>query len=339
MPTSLRRRDWIGMLFAIAVILVVGLLAWRTSREQVPTTQALPELHIGLTGSPDILDLPYFIAKERGYFDKEGLNVKYTFITGDATSIQALQSGSVDFASAGLLTIMRAIERGAEIKAFVAVAKSHDYRLIAKSDIKAPSELRGRRIGIYAPGDITETVTQAYLQREGIQKSELNWISLGGSTERFNGLIAGRVDVVPLHIDDATRALEVKGFVLLADLAREMPLPMSAVAARTRDFNDRRETLDRVTRSLMRASRHAAANRDDFVQMGLKYIEGLSKEQIEVLHGELTGSQVIVGDGGISLPGVENAMRALESLGVRVQGPATRYVDLSVIESARRALK
>jgi NitT/TauT family transport system substrate-binding protein len=65
-------------------------------------------------------DIPYFIAREKGFYREEGLDVKDLYIRGGVTASQALQAGSVQFTLA-LGTGARAALSGMTIKAIMVV--------------------------------------------------------------------------------------------------------------------------------------------------------------------------------------------------------------------------
>lgn len=290
-------------------------------------------IEMGLTGIPDILDIPYFIAVEKGFYKEEGVDVRYTFIQGDAVAIQALLSKSFDIVSSGHFAVIHAVNRGAHIKAFVSILNSHDYILSSTEKIKSMENLRGKTIAIYAPGDITEIVTRGILKKFGINSKEVNWLSIGGSTDRYRAVLMGKADAAPLHIDFAYKLEKESGFHTLISIAKEQPLPMSVVSATEEFIKEKPEILLGITKALIKACRYAVENKKEFVDIAFKYLEEMEREEISLLYDQLLKQEIYGVNGGITEQSIRNGVDMLVEIGtIEYPIPPSKIANFQFIE-------
>jgi ABC-type nitrate/sulfonate/bicarbonate transport system substrate-binding protein len=101
-------------------------------------------------------DVPYYIAKEKGFYRDEGIQVKDLYIRGGVTASQALQAGSVHFTLA-LGTGVRAALSGMNIKAIMVYCDKPYHFLYARPDlgVRSAAELRGKRVAVTGLGATT----------------------------------------------------------------------------------------------------------------------------------------------------------------------------------------
>ncbi len=313
------------LITTILAVLAIGLVVLTIaspSRNQSDRTKVT----IGLSGSPDVLDLPYYIARDEGYFANEGLDVTFQTIQGDPTTIQAVIGGSLQFASAGLLSTLKAIAQGASLKVFAAPTRSHDYVVVANENVKSSEDLINYTLGVFGPGDITETLLVLYFEKKSVVKDKLQLVSLGGSTERLQALLAKRVDAAILHTDDALLATREQGFHVLVNLVEELPLPMSALLTTPATLEQHRSTAVKIARAV--ASSVEAAKNDPalFARVGTNVLE-LPEQDMMTLHAALLRNKVFGEGSNLEAEGVANALAALRDAGITISATPSDVIE------------
>lgn len=78
------------------------------------------------TGDPEVLRLafcgqllcvvPYEVARARGHFASQGLNVELVYTRGGNAAMQALVGGAVDYAGTSFDVVLQAVANGASIR-------------------------------------------------------------------------------------------------------------------------------------------------------------------------------------------------------------------------------
>jgi NitT/TauT family transport system substrate-binding protein len=99
---------------------------------------------------------PLWIARDRGLFREEGVEVEITYIQGNIRGVQSLLAGDIQAGIAGSAGPISARAAG-EDTVIVAVPMNRlDYTFVAREPVKKPSDLQGKRIGIGSVGGSDE---------------------------------------------------------------------------------------------------------------------------------------------------------------------------------------
>jgi NitT/TauT family transport system substrate-binding protein len=101
--------------------------------------------------------LPMYVAKDLGLFEKYGLNVELIVITGGARGLQALFGGSTQSANMAGMAPVRAVLSGGDIVIVGAILNKSLQKFVARKEIRNPTELRGKKIGVANFGGSSES--------------------------------------------------------------------------------------------------------------------------------------------------------------------------------------
>jgi ABC-type nitrate/sulfonate/bicarbonate transport system substrate-binding protein len=142
--------------------------------------------------NPTAFDIDYVVAREKGFFAKENLDVEPTYMTPDLV-VKALIAGSVDLARSGTHFGIIAAMRGAEIKIIGGTNYGYAYQVIANPQFKTLADLKGQRIAGASVASITTTIFKDVMLRRGIPPSDYTLLFVGGSPERFQAVASGQV--------------------------------------------------------------------------------------------------------------------------------------------------
>jgi NitT/TauT family transport system substrate-binding protein len=102
------------------------------------------------TVSRSTLDLPFFVARDRGFFREEGLEVEIILMRSNLT-LQAMVARSIDFGTATGAAV-NAIVNGADVRVVLAMSDKPLFDLIAHPSITRVQQLRGKKIGVVGSG-------------------------------------------------------------------------------------------------------------------------------------------------------------------------------------------
>lgn len=134
----------------------------------------LTRVHVGYV--PVMIFAPIFVAQERGYFAKEGLDVQLTPVQGGSDSVVQLAAGNFDAAVGGMgAGLLNAAARGVK---FTIVAPMHSEKpplasplvISAKraGEFKSVADLKGKKVSINATGAATEYWLAKALATKGL---------------------------------------------------------------------------------------------------------------------------------------------------------------------------
>lgn len=168
---------------ALALLVVLALLATAVP----PAARAAEKVTVGIGGVALMVYLPTALAKAKGFFEEEGLDVEILDIKGGgAQAASALIGGSVDFSANA---IDHAIKAKVQKKDLVAVHSHVRLAMMAlvvankhKGEIKSIADLKGRPVGVTSPGSQTHMILGYLLSKHGVKPEDVKIIGAGGNT-------------------------------------------------------------------------------------------------------------------------------------------------------------
>src|SRR5215813_9420907 len=112
-----------------------------------PASAQLVKLNVGYSAiSGD--QLPLWVGKELGIFEKDGLDVQPIFFTGGSTAILALVSGDVPITQVSGPGLVNSVLAGSDAVFVAAGITSLNYVLMGKPGIKTGDQLKGGTLAI-----------------------------------------------------------------------------------------------------------------------------------------------------------------------------------------------
>ena len=174
----MRRRRVLAL--TILLLLVAGMAT-------PPAARAAEKVTVGIGGVALMVYLPTALAKSKGFFEAEGLDVEILDIKGGGSqAASALIGGSVDFSANA---IDHAIKAKVQKKDLVAVHSHVRLAMMAlvvadkhKGEIKSIADLKGRPVGVTSPGSQTHMILGYLLAKHGVKPEDVKIIGAGGNT-------------------------------------------------------------------------------------------------------------------------------------------------------------
>jgi ABC-type nitrate/sulfonate/bicarbonate transport system substrate-binding protein len=166
--------------------------------------------------------LPMYVAKDLGLFEKYGLIVDLIVITGGARSLQALFGGSTHSANMAAMAPVRAVLSGGDIVIVGAILNKSLQKFVARGEIRKPADLRGKKIGVAGFGGSSEFGALLALREWKIPTEAVSVVPTGGGRERLLALAAGGIDATLLSYAEAALAAK-KGMNVLAEMTELVP--------------------------------------------------------------------------------------------------------------------
>jgi NitT/TauT family transport system substrate-binding protein len=174
------------------------------------------KVSIAVGGKASFYYLPLTIAEQLGYFKAEGLEVEISDFAGGARALQAVVGGSADVVSGAYEHTINLQNKGQMFQAFVLQGRAPQIALgISNKSLpnyQSVSDLKGRKIGVTAPGSSTNMMANLVLSRAGIKPGDVSFIGVGTSAGALTALRSGQIDAM-CNIDPVMTMLEQKGDV------------------------------------------------------------------------------------------------------------------------------
>jgi NitT/TauT family transport system substrate-binding protein len=153
----------------------------------------------------------FFVAKEKGYLDKQGIDL--TDIrrgTGSPNAMRLVGNGNADFGFGDLPTLAVARSQDIPVVTLAAVNQHSPLAMLSlakKIKLTKPQDLKGLNVGVQPSGS-TYVFLKAFLAANGMSLNDISQSTVTPPYENY--LLLGRVDTVPGYIDAEVPELEAK---------------------------------------------------------------------------------------------------------------------------------
>jgi len=202
--------------------------------------------------SRSILDMPYIIARDRGFFKEEGLETEFVFMKAIQT-VQAMLAGGIDFGTATGTAISAAVN-GADVRVVFALTDKPSFDMIALPGITSLQQMRGKKLGISAPGSLTEILARQIFLVNKIPLDQVTMLPLGTSDVTYIALKAGTIDATMLQVPQNFIAQD-EGYRKIAAGADVYRAVQGGLTTTKKVLTERPEVVTRVIRATQKALR------------------------------------------------------------------------------------
>ncbi len=251
---------------------------WAFAAFSAETADKPTRIRMGLAAR-STTSMPFFVAKERGFFREEGLDVELIVMQAIQT-IQATMGKSLQFASATGSAVSAAVN-GADIKVILAVTDRPSFDLIAQPSITSVQQLRGKKIGTGGVGSLAEILSRRILIANNVRPEEVTILATGPSHVTYVSLKAKVIDAAPLQMP-LTFTAQDEGFRKLAAAGDVYQSVQGGLATTKAVLTEQPEMVTKVVRAMLRAIRLIKSDR----KYGIEFIKGpwldLGKERDKI---------------------------------------------------------
>jgi ABC-type nitrate/sulfonate/bicarbonate transport system substrate-binding protein len=285
--------------------------------------------------------LSIHVADAKGYFREEGLDNETVVISGPL-SIAALLSGDVDFSGAGG-SGMRAALKGAPVKGIMFQAEKVTFYLVADSNIKNASDLKGKRIAIGSPGDTQDRIMTMFAERGGVLARDIIRIAMGADTNtRVMAVKTGAAHATTVDPGGLVFA-QKEGLHSLGFLGDLFPMPFQGFVTVERKIRENPAQVKRWLKGALRGLMFVREKPEEAVDLGIKKLQLGSATRTMLV--EATKNYLrAVGPGVPGLPTPEGIKNFLEydiriPLQIKEDIPPERLLSLHLVEEVRKELE
>ena len=244
----------------------------------ISATYAQTVIKVGRTTGGSGFHIPSYVAMEKGFFKREGLDASYVAMTGKAL-VTAGMSGAIDFVpipGGG----SQAILKGAPLRYVVGESLISQWAIVVDPKIKKVEDLKGKTIGYGRPGgaDYDEgeiTLGQFFNMDVG---RDYKVISFQGEPERLAGLINGSIQAGLMSFPWAAKAA-VEGFKILIKTGEYLPRVGGTFWVTKKYLANNRSTVKKFIKAIAKAEQYLATNKAGSVEVIQKYFGIKNKKQ------------------------------------------------------------
>jgi NitT/TauT family transport system substrate-binding protein len=307
-----------AVLFAAAATVLVPALVSAQALEKKKVT-------IAVGGKNLLYYLPLTVAEQKGFFKDEGLDVEIVDFAGGARALQAVVGGSADVVSGAFEHNINMQAKGQPMRAFVLQGRAPQIVLAVSNktmpNYKSVADLKGKKIGVTAPGSSTNIMANFVLAKNGLKPADVSFVGVGASQGAVAALRSGQIDAIS-NLDPVMTILARSNDIKIVSDTRDVaeadkvfggPMPAATLYAPVAFIDKNPNTVQALTNAIVRANKwiQQAGPSDIVKAVPEAYLLGDRAVYIDAF---LKAKPALSPDGMIPEAGPATALRALQSV-------------------------
>ena len=241
----------------------------------------------------------FFVARDKGFYKEEGLDVEIVEGSGSTTVAQLVANSTNPVAYVDAATMMRGVGAGMPIKAVGVTLQQSPMAFIYRADAPRPtkiSEIKGARIAITA-GDASLAIFTAFMGKLGMKVDDVQMITVATPASKEQAVLNKQADALLGYFMDQGPRMQLQtgvkmGWTRLYDMAGVTTLSSAIIANNdwAKDAKNQ-DALRRFLRASQRGWQYTSDHRDEAAQIFRKSAPVFTQE-IALL--EIEGTMTIV---------------------------------------------
>jgi len=320
-----------------AIALELGLLFWPSMGDAQSA-----KIKLGSSLSPPSLEsITPYVAIEKGFFKKYGLDVEVVEFRGDNTHVKALLSGDIDMSiNMGATEGIVGAAKKVPIKLWVVPNPITPYHLIARREAGTTLQtLVGKSVAVSGIGAISYHIPRIVIERSGLDPEKFKYVVVGSPADRFKAIVAGKVDVTVVTNTEVAKLGSYPDIIDLVNVPKVVPeIPYEFGMAKDDYIQKNQETIYKLAKAIIESNRWIATNKAGTVEVARKI---LPDEPAEVLSKtyDLADPRLWGVNGDISEASYNFTVDFLKKVGyLETPVPYAQFFDRRLVDRALKEL-
>lgn len=232
---------------------------------------------------------PLYIAKEKKYFEDEGLDVEIILVSGANNVVSAVLSGDVNIGFCGpeaTIYVYNANEKD-YIQSFAGLTKRDGQFIVSRKKIENFdwNMLKGKEVLAGRIGGMPELNFENALKNAGINKSEVKINTSVDFASLTSAFISGTADAVNLFEPNATKLEKMGlGYIVASVGEKSGEMPYTAFNARKSFIKNNSDIIRGFTSAINKALLYVKDNRADVIAKDIiKEFPDTSLSDLEII--------------------------------------------------------
>jgi ABC-type nitrate/sulfonate/bicarbonate transport system substrate-binding protein len=196
---------------------------------------------------------PLWVAEERGFFAKYGVEPQLVFVRTTSVHMAGLVSGQINLSYGGGSGVLPLATSGVDLRFIASFGSRLTHFLVSRPDIQKPQDLQNKRIGVVSIGGTQWITTKLGLEYLGLdeQRDGIRMLAIGDQSILRGALEGGNIDGAFFN-GAMAEELRSKGFRFLTDLyTANIQTLSSGVIVKKSSLLNNRDTMTRVLQAVI----------------------------------------------------------------------------------------
>jgi NitT/TauT family transport system substrate-binding protein len=230
---------------------------------------ALDEVIVSYAG-PSITFLPAEIARQRGFFREQNLDVKL-LLTRSEVDRAALASGNVDYTLRAGSTFVSAA-RGLPVKIILLGTMRPFWGLVVRPEVKSVTDLKGKSMAVPGLLGSQQISAKFILKQHGLDPERDVIYRVVDTGTRIAAMLSGTVDCSMMDYGEAFRAKKA-GFKMLINAADAHGLLAGGLGVNIKKLREQPDQVRRILKAMVQALQYVQENADGTQQAMMHWLK------------------------------------------------------------------
>ncbi len=246
----------------------------------------------------DVTQSALYVARERGYYQKEGLEVDLILMRGGVAN-QALIAGNVEFTTVPTAGLQAALQ-GAPLKVVLSTFHKPMFWLYSRPQIRAVKELAGKKVAVSSLGAAGDSALRELVKKNGMDENrDVAILAIGTTATRLGALSTGVVDAAMMTFPHNITAAEQGFRELVSFIASDIIQLQGAIVTRDTLLRSDPGLAERFLRATIKGLIHYSTNRSGTIPIIARYVkaqESLAAKIYDLVKPALTPEGILNDD-------------------------------------------
>lgn len=252
------------------LILVTLTLSCTREKNDAQSKKQILQASIRLAWVYDMAEVGIFVAKQQGFYDKEGIDLKIEPGGFGLDPFKLVAAGTNDFGVGGAGNLIMARGKGIPVIAVGAEFQNTPVGFITKADsmINSFKDFKGKKVGVQTGAD-TDVLYQALLTKYGMTSNDVKEVPIQYEMTPF---VSGEIDVLPGYVTNQPIQLFDKGINTKLITAKSEGLRYygNVYFVRENTLKEHPELVAKFLKATLAGWEHAILNKKDAIS-AVKY--------------------------------------------------------------------
>lgn len=234
------------------------------------------------------------MAQAKNFFAHYGVSAEFVNFVGNVQLNQALIAREIDSGEESPDPVFAAVLKGVDLKIIGSTIPGNPFAAYARPEITSFAQLKGKSIGVSAPGSFPDILMRAILRAKGIDTKSLVVVNAGSDAERYQAVKGGKVDAAVASSEFVPRA-QKDGITILGFAKDIVPqYPRFVVVANGKSLREKPEAAVAFLAGEMEGLSYALTHREEALQLTARTIRvSATDARITYLYDQLKSGHMV----------------------------------------------
>lgn len=279
---------------------------------------------------------PYWVAIDRGLYQKHGIDARLLQVRNAQISLAALVSGEVPIFLPSIANVLSGVSAGAKITCAAFPIKGVSRELVVRKDIDSLAALRGKTIGVQSIGGGFWLQTMMLLDAVGVDPDKIGMKMrvIGEEATIVQALVGGNVDAAVVTLPSAAVAKRGGARTLVTTTDLRIALQTVGLCGRNERIANSPDLMTRLAKGMVDAIVYIldTRNRKEVAAVLKKHLRLNADEDAETSYNSLR--TIVSLDIAPDLEAFRNVQRIAARVNPKIsQVDVNDAINLSVVKS------